>query len=81
MEASDGGIPSKSSTATLQITVIRNLNSPVIETENSRVTIDDNDAPGTYITTVEAEDEDREVRVWGVVVLGLTIIMLLRDLV
>ena len=60
IEAQDLGTPPRSSTATVQITVIRNLNPPKFLTNNVRVTIPDNMAPGSSITTVQAEDSDRE---------------------
>ena len=50
-----------SSTALVQITVIRNLNAPRFTTDNVRVSIKDNLAAGSYVTEVNAEDEDREV--------------------
>ena len=61
--ASDGGIPSLSSTATVQITVTRNLNAPrFTQTDTIRAEIKDNAAPGTRIANVTATDADREVR-------------------
>ena len=60
IEAKDRGTPPKSSTATVQITVIRNLIAPRFLTDNERVSIPDNAAPGTFVAKMEAEDLDRE---------------------
>ena len=52
VEASDGGTPVKSSTAVVPITVIRNLNAPRFEGENTRASIPDNLPAGSDVVTV-----------------------------
>ena len=61
MVAVDGGFPALSSTATVDITVTRNLNTPVFEDDIKTVIIPDNSLPGNHIFTATATDADREV--------------------
>lgn len=62
--AVDGGTPARSATATVGITVIRNLNSPKFDQSSVRVSIPDNSAPGIAITKVTAKDADRDVSLY-----------------
>ena len=64
MLARDGGTPVKTSTAIVDVTVIRNLNQPRFTQSNMRVSINDNIPAGSSIIQVEATDDDDEVGAW-----------------
>ena len=68
--ASDFGYPSLTSTATVGITVRRNLRTPLFTNTNTiRVVIPENAAIGTFIADLNATDSDTDVSgVWFVVV-------------
>ena len=60
----DGGFPSRSDTATVSISVIRNLFSPVFNhsVTNVQVTIFETAPVGTLIYDLDAYDNDRQVK-------------------
>lgn len=63
IRAYDGGFPSRSATATVRISVLRNLFSPVYNhTGSIQRTILETDAVGTFIFDLEAYDNDRQVK-------------------
>lgn len=64
MVAYDGGTPSKSSTATVVITVDRNLYAPVFSPDRYETTILEIASPGDSIATVLATDQDTSVRLF-----------------
>jgi len=57
--ATDGGTPALSATATVEITVARNLNAPDFNPSRYEVEIPENQILGEPITTVIAQDLDR----------------------
>ena len=60
--ARDGGTPSRSATATVSITVIRNLFPPVFNNSDFiQVEITEQETIGAFITTVFAPDADTTV--------------------
>lgn len=62
MVAYDGGTPAKNSTATVAITVDRNLYAPVFSPDRYETTILETASPGDSIVTVLATDQDTSVR-------------------
>ena len=61
MVAVDRGVPPKTSTATVEVTVQRNLNEPRFTSGNSRLSIPEILPAGSTITRVEATDTDSAV--------------------
>ena len=59
--AADGGTPSKVTTATVEVTVKRNLNRPEFSPNRYEVEILETQALGEAITTVLARDADAQV--------------------
>ena len=58
---SDGGFPAKTGTATVDITVRRNLFPPVFINSFITITISESMAVGSFVTNVTATDADAEV--------------------
>ena len=58
IEARDGGTPSLSATALVEITVLRNLFDPEFTQQNYEVTIDETQSLGVNIVQLTAEDRD-----------------------
>ena len=58
VEARDGGTPSLSATALVEITVLRNLFDPEFTQQNYEVTIDETQALGVDILQIVARDQD-----------------------
>lgn len=61
VQAYDGGVPSLSATATIDVLVQRNLYSPVFSVLNYEVTINENAALGVPFVYVNATDADIRV--------------------
>lgn len=59
----DGGFPSLTATATVDITVRRNLFAPQFQNTFIRVTISESTVVGSNITRVFATDQDVDVRI------------------
>ena len=57
--ATDGGTPPKSTTATVEITVVRNLNAPEFNPSRYEIEILENQLLGENIATIVASDVDR----------------------
>ena len=71
--ARDGGTPSKSSTAIIDIAVVRNQHSPIFSNPNMRVSITDNTPAGSSVIQVEATDNDQEVCVSPTILYRMTL--------
>jgi len=65
VRASDGGTPSKSTSAVVQVTVLRNLQSPVVALQTTPLRVPETIPLGSVLTTVTATDGDRRVGVFG----------------
>ena len=66
MLAVDGGTPPRMSTATVEITVERNLNAPEFNPNKYEVEVLETQALGAEITKVEARDLDVNVSCFSV---------------
>ena len=73
--AADNGTPSRSATALVSVTVIRNFFAPRWNRPSYTSSILETQAPGVVFETVEAEDQDREV---GWVILASNSLMQLQ---
>ena len=58
VEARDGGSPSLSATALVEITVLRNLFDPEFTQQNYEITIDETQALGVQLLQISAQDQD-----------------------